>query len=119
MIGEAQGGSALQLLEELAVRIKARREEAERAGDEEESVGLRAMEAVVDTRLIPLACPDAVVIAGEAARAARQGQSEPEWYAGASALRGEHPEDRTELNKAVRLLRSAQIWPWEIGLAER
>jgi len=104
-----------ELLDELSGRIRVRREEAERLGDEDDVVRLRAMEAVLDTKLIPIACPDAVVIAGEAARAAHQGESEPEWYAEAYVQRGPSPDDLTQLNTAVRLLRSAGLWPWPAG----
>ncbi|MHC5034036.1 MAG: hypothetical protein ACYTFZ_03265 [Planctomycetota bacterium] len=109
--GERADG-ALRILEELSARIRHRREQAERSGDEGGVIRLRAMEAVVETRLIPLACPDAVVIAGEAARAAYDGQGEPEWYAQESARRSRSAEQQAQLNTAVRLLRSADIWPW-------
>lgn len=101
------------VLEDLAARMRARRSEAERAGDAAAVARLSAMEAVLDTKLIALACPDAVVIAGDAARAAHEGLGEPEWYAAAFAQRSQSQEGRTELNTAVRLLRSANLWPWQ------
>jgi hypothetical protein len=107
-----QDSSPWHVLDELAARIRTRRQEAERTGDTGIVVRLRAMEAVLETKLIALSCPDAVVIAGDAARAAHEGQGEPEWYAGAFAQRSHSVEGRTELNTAVRLLRSANLWPW-------
>jgi len=112
-MSEETGSAPWDVLDELLVRIRARRGEAEQAGDEGSATRLRAMEAVVQTKLIAVACPDAVVIAGDAARAAYEGQSEPEWYAAAHAQRGQSLERCAELNTAVRLLRSANLWPWE------
>lgn len=114
-----QGRAPWRVLDELASRIRGRREEAERAADAAVVVRLRAMEAVLNTKLIALACPDAVVIAGDAARAAHDGLGEPEWYAGAFAQRSQSLERRTELNTAVRLLRSADLWPWQRQAAQR
>ncbi len=109
---DEQTESPWLILDDLGERIRAQREEAERAGDEAAIVRFRAMEAVVDARVIAVICPDAVVVAGEAAGAAYEGHSEPEWYAGAFGRRRGSSEDQRELNTAVRLLRSARLWPW-------
>ena len=71
------------------------------------------MRAVVDTKLIPFACPDAVTIAGDAARAAYEGLHEPDWYAAVYARHGSRPDGHNQLNLAVRLLKSAHLWPWD------
>ncbi len=107
-----QAAAPWHVLDELAARIRIRRQEAERAGETGVVVRLRAMEAVLETKLIALACPDAVVIAGDAARAAHEGLGEPEWYAQAFAQRSQSSTGRADLNTAMRLLRSADLWPW-------
>ncbi|MCK4374564.1 MAG: hypothetical protein KAX19_04515, partial [Candidatus Brocadiae bacterium] len=63
-------GAPWGILDELAARIQSRCEEADRTGDQVGAARWRAMAAVVETKLIPLACPDAVTVAGDAARAA-------------------------------------------------
>ncbi|KPK64996.1 MAG: hypothetical protein AMK73_04280 [Planctomycetes bacterium SM23_32] len=101
-----------RVLDDLSDRVRTRREMAETSGDQAEAVRLRAMESVLHARPLALACPDAVVVAGDAALAAHDGQSEPEWYASAYARRRGIPCEQTQLNVAVRLLKSADLWPW-------
>ena len=101
------------VLDELSTEIQLRRREAERAGDRAGAVRLGAMAAVMATKLIPIACPDAVTVAGDAALAAHEGRAEPDWFAAAYGRQGVSPEGRTQLNLAIRLLRSAGLWPWD------
>lgn len=101
------------ILDELAAKIQSRCEEADRTGDQVGAARWRAMAAVVATKLIPLACPDAVTVAGDAARAACEGQAEPDWYAATYSQHGWSHDGRAQLNLAIRLLRSADLWPWK------
>jgi hypothetical protein len=111
-MGMEEPQEAWQALDTLSARIEVSRRRAETTGDDGEVVRLRAMEEVIKSRLVALVCPDAVFVAGEAALAAYEGQAEPEWYAQAYARRATAPEQRAELNTAVRLLKSARLWPW-------
>ena len=104
---------------EVRARVRIRRLEAERAGDERGVSRFRAMEAVLATGFIPLACPEAVGIAGGAAAAAASGLTEPEWFVGAVAACGDDVDGRTALGMAVSLLKGAGLWPWSGDAAAR
>jgi hypothetical protein len=100
------------VIQEVRARIRARRLDAERVGDQPGVSRFRAMEAVLATGFIPLACPEAISIAGDAAVAAASGLTEPEWYPRAVAGCNGDTAERTRLDMAVRLLRGADLWPW-------
>ena len=107
------GDRTWAVLDELGTKIHARCRQAESVGDVPAVARLRAMRAVVDPKLSPFACPDAVTIAGDAARAAYEGLHEPDWYAAVYARQGSQPNGHNQLNLAVRLLKSANLWPWD------
>lgn len=97
---------------EFAARLRERRLRAQAEGDLASVVRYDAMQAVLRTKLVPLVCPDAVTLAGEAARAACEGLQEGEWLQGVCRERDRSGGDRVALFKAVRLLKTVGIWPW-------
>jgi hypothetical protein len=96
-------------------RLQARRADAETAGNARAAARLSAMEAVVRTGFIPLACPDAVLVAGDAADALVCGRTEDEWYAEQHASRSGVRGGPRNLDAAIRILKSAGLWPWSTG----
>lgn len=99
----------------LLLRVEARRRVAEASGNDRAAARLSAMSAALRTEFVPLACPEAVTLVGDATDAMLLGRSEDEWYAGECARRLEMRCDPRRLAAAVRLLRSAGLWPWRQG----
>ena len=93
-------------------RLQRRRRRAAAAGDGAEVARLSAMESAVRNELVPAVCPDAVSVAGEAARAAHLGLSEKEWRDGPSGARVRAGRGKDELDRAIRLLKAVELWPW-------
>ena len=112
------GGTLPDALDDLSARIQARLRTAEQMGYGESVTRLRAMQAVVATRVLPLACPDTFTVAAEVALAACEGHSEADWYAQAVADRPETASERAGLDTAVRLLKAAGLWPWDVRRAQ-
>jgi len=100
------------VFEEFSARLRERRLKAQQEGDVASVVRYDAMQAVLRTKLVPLVCPDAVTLAGEAAMAACQGREEGEWLQRVCRERDRSGEDRVALFKSVRLLKTVGIWPW-------
>jgi hypothetical protein len=87
---------------------------ARREGDRVRVRRLEAMKRVIDNRLIPLACPDAVTIAGDTAVAAHHGQSELDWRRSAQEEANHHGRNTLDMDVAVRILKAADMWPWPV-----
>jgi len=102
------------VFKEFSARLRERCLRAQRDGDEASVARYDAMQAVLGTKLVPLVCPDAVTLAGEAARAACEGREEGEWLQAVCRERDRSGEDRVALFKAVRLLKTVGIWPWAV-----
>ena len=100
------------VFEEFSARLRERWVKAQQEGDLASVVRYDAMQAVLRTKLVPLVCPDAVTLAGDAARAACEGREEGEWLQGVCKERDHSGQDRVALFKAVRLLKTVGIWPW-------
>jgi hypothetical protein len=94
-------------------RLRESRQRAREAGDAAAVARYDAMEAVLRTKLVPLVCPEALPLAGEAARAACQGLKEGEWLQLKCKECDRLGESRVSLYKAIRLLRAVSIWPWD------
>ncbi len=104
--------NAVVLMGELSALVEERREAAKRHGDEAQAAELEAMAEVLRTRYIPLACPDALIVVREAARAAHGGVLEADWYRQAHDARAEQEDGVRRLNEAIRILRRGGLWPW-------
>ncbi len=87
-----------------------RRDAAAAAGDMAALAQWNAALRVMNTRIVPLACPAAVWLAGRAARAAHEGRDEKRWYRAVTS--GLREEARDEIDTATVLLRAAGLWPW-------
>lgn len=112
----ADGGNMNNgVFDEFAARLRERRARAEEDGDQASVARYDAMEAVLGTKLVPLVCPDAVTLAGDAARAACEGREEGEWFQSVCRERERSGADRVALFKAVRLLKTVGIWPWAVS----
>jgi len=107
-IGRAKQTARLARWTDVLMR---RRDAARDAGDSAAMAQWNASLRVMSTRIVPLACPAAVWVAGRAARAAYEGDDEQSWYRIVSA--GRPAEERDELGTAVVLLRTAGLWPWD------
>jgi hypothetical protein len=99
---------------EFAAKLREQRLKAQEEDDAASVARYDAMQAVLRTKLVPLVCPDAVTLAGEAARAACEGRAEGEWLQSVCRERDKSGEDRVALFKAVRLLKTVGIWPWAL-----
>ncbi|MFO8006923.1 MAG: hypothetical protein R6V05_04215 [Candidatus Brocadiia bacterium] len=106
--------NAVVLMGELTECVEQRRQAAQRNGDEAQAAELQAVVEVLRTRYIPLACPDALVVARQATRAAHEGIGEAEWYRQAHDARAQRADDLRRLNEAVRILRRGGLWPWDV-----
>jgi hypothetical protein len=100
------------VFKEFAARLRERRQRARREGDEGSAARYEAMLAVLNTKLVPLVCPEAVTLAGQAAKAACEGRQEGEWLQGLCRDRDRSGGDRVALFKAVRVLKTVGLWPW-------
>jgi hypothetical protein len=100
------------VFQEFSTRLRERRRRAERVGDSASVARYDAMQAVLRTKLVPLLCPDALTLAGEAARAAFEGAEEGTWLQRMCRERDRSGGNLVALYKAVRLLRTVGIWPW-------
>jgi hypothetical protein len=111
----AEGGvdKGVGVFGQFAARLSERRARAERAGDAPAIARYDAMQAVLKTKLVPLVCPEALTMAGEAARAACDGLEEGQWLRIKCKECDRLGESRIALYKAIRLLKTVGIWPWE------
>lgn len=98
---------------QFAARLRERRSRAEQTGDAPAMARYDAMQAVLKTKLVPLVCPEALTMAGEAAKAACEGLEEGQWLQLKCRECDRLGESRIALYKAIRLLRTVGIWPWE------
>ena len=103
-----------QLIDTVRGDVSNRLEKARSDGKDADTLRLEAMIRVLDSRYIPLACPDAVFVAGDAAEAAYKGRSEAAWRLDFErGPVGDRP-DPENLDMAVRLLKAADMWPWQV-----
>ncbi len=95
---------------DFADRVRRRMEARRSLADEAESARLAAMEAALRKGMVVAVCPDAVVVAGDAATAEARGESETGWLERAyeSGLCG----GGGELARAVQVLKLVGVWPW-------
>ena len=108
-------GTDTGVFQEFSDRLRERRRRAEKAGDVPSVARYDAMQAVLRTKLVPLVCPDALTLAGEAAKAACEGREEGQWLQLVCRERDRSGGDRVALFKAVRLLKTVGIWPWSVA----
>jgi hypothetical protein len=103
--------SVLHMLTRMSDELGADIAVAAREGDQRTVCRLRTLRNVIDTKYIPVACPGAVAVAGEAALAAYDGVSEAAWYTQALS-KADSSHARETLTEAIHLLRRAALWPW-------
>ena len=110
-----EGGvdTRVEVFGQFEARLRESRRRAEDEGDAAAVARYDAMQAVLRTKLVPLVCPEALTLAGEAAKAACQGLKEGEWLQIKCKECDRLGESRVALYKAIRLLRTVSIWPWE------
>ena len=110
----AEGGAdtSLGVFAQFTDRLRERRSRAQQEGDAPAVARYDAMQAVLRTRLVPLVCPEALTLAGDAAKAACEGLREAQWLQLMGKQYDRASQSRVSLYKAVRLLRTVGIWPW-------
>lgn len=99
--------------ERFAERVRRRRIRAENDGEAGEVARLRAMESALRTKLVPALSPEAVLVAGRAARAAHTGVGEQEFREAVVGARTRAGGGVNELYRAIRLLKLVDLWPWD------
>jgi len=113
MSGDVQSPGEKDVFGSFLVRLRQRRRAALAAGDGAAVARCDAVRAVLRTKLVPLICPEALKLAGDAAQAAYEGLAEQEWVRAAGDRYERTGLDQSSFHRAVWLLKTVGVWPWE------